>query len=325
MKAPASCQVSYLVNSILPLDSMTDCIPPNYAQISGEISHVANTIDKARLSGGVRTFLSSGQKKRGEALMDASRIMLHQCGSLMNEAEQATVRDRYDIAKVAKAELDAGGMSWYQEFWKAREFKRVAKRGYQAAKAASDRVLDDNIPRPRDGTDPPAGSPPATPEESDGTDPPATPPEELDRTQPHDLGTDSYATLSPGATGIGGPMDEFHETYSFIYDPDLARTETSIASYKTDRTVNSRKSRYNALPRRKHVDSGHLGITEGIKSLNVDDVSAQGSEVPAARPQPGPSPEPDQSWMSDMAQEADNLSRISIEDLTGADDQRRWE
>ncbi|KAI9447394.1 hypothetical protein H4582DRAFT_1893544, partial [Lactarius indigo] len=150
------------------------------------------------------------------------------------------------------------------------------------------------------------------------------PPEEPDTPPPHDLGTDSYATLSPRAAGIGGPMDEFQETYSF-YEQDLAASEISIASYKTDRTVNSRKSRYNALPRRKHADSGHLGITEGIESLNVDDVSVQGSEVPAAGPQPGPSPEPDQSWMADRVQEADNLSRISIEDLTGADDQRRWE
>jgi hypothetical protein len=43
-------------------------------------------------------------------------------------------------------------------------------------------------------------------------------------------------------------MDEVLETYSFIYDPDLATSGTSIASYKTEKSVNSRKSRYNVRP-----------------------------------------------------------------------------
>ncbi len=66
-------------------------------------------------------------------------------------------------------------------------------------------------------------------------------------------------------------MDKVPETNSFIYDPDLASSGTSIASYKTERTVNSRKSRYNTPPRRKYAES-HLSVPQGLMS-NVDDAS----------------------------------------------------
>ncbi len=120
-----------------------------------------------------------------------------------------------------------------------------------------------------------AGTPPATLEEPD-------------RPPPHDPCTDEHTaatssigepvqdtkmtTLSSGAASIRGSLDEDPDTYSFIYNPDLASSETSIASYKTARTVNSRKSHYSALPRRKHADSGHLRVPQGLVS-DVDDAS----------------------------------------------------
>ncbi|KAH9053284.1 hypothetical protein EDB87DRAFT_1652250 [Lactarius vividus] len=234
--------------------------------------------------------------------MDALRILVDHCGPLMDKIDQI------------------------QRFRDARNFKHLSKKTYRMAKRASDRALDNNLrggfgrtspasegvsppePLPEtglpggaplaiseelDGTDSSARAPPATSEELDGTHPPAgapppVTPEEPGRPPPH-LGTDSHATLSPGAAGIGGPMDEVCDTYSFIYGQDFASSEASIASYKTERTVNSRKSRYNALPRRKHSDSGYLAVTEGIASLNVNDTSVQWIEVPTGDTRPGPS------------------------------------
>ena len=58
--------------------------------------------------------------------------------------------------------------------------------------------------------------------------------------------------------------DDTQETGSFISNPSFASSEASIDSYKTERTINSRKSRYNALPRHKHA-----GIVPP-NGLNVD-------------------------------------------------------
>ncbi|KAH9054584.1 hypothetical protein EDB83DRAFT_2316334 [Lactarius deliciosus] len=138
--------------------------------------------------------------------------------------------------------------------------------------------------------------------------------EEPDWPQPHEPGTNLHVTLSSGAAGhgIGGSTDEFRSTYSIYNDPDLASSEVSIASYKTERTVNSRKSRYNALARRKHADSGDLGVTEGIASLNVDDASVQGGEIPTAGPPPGPSLD---QRMTGRAQEGKSQSSFNAEAL----------
>ena len=57
------------------------------------------------------------------------------------------------------------------------------------------------------------------------------------------------------------------ETDSFIYNPNFASSDTSIASYKTERTINSRKSRYNALPRHKYAG---VGLPNGLMSLGFD-------------------------------------------------------
>ena len=81
-------------------------------------------------------------------------------------------------------------------------------------------------------------------------------------------------TLPSGAAGTGDPMDDVPETYSFIYpDRDFASSETSITSYKTERTVNSRKSRYNSRPRHKYADCGpsYLRVPQNLMSSDVDD------------------------------------------------------
>jgi hypothetical protein len=66
------------------------------------------------------------------------------------------------------------------------------------------------------------------------------------------------------------------DTDSFIYNPSLSSndTTTSIASYKTEKSINSRKSRYNALPRRKYAGIGRLRLTPGLVSEAVDEASA---------------------------------------------------
>ena len=61
--------------------------------------------------------------------------------------------------------------------------------------------------------------------------------------------------------------DEIPDADSFTYNPNFASSETSIISYKTERTVNSRKSRYNTLPRH---DFGRLRPPQGLMSLGVD-------------------------------------------------------
>jgi hypothetical protein len=150
-----------------------------------------------------------------------------------------------------------------------------------------------------------AGTPPTTPEGLNRTDPPGTvgpnqllcasthgifqagasaTPEESNSCSPH---TDSCPTatssipvwtqdieitLSSGAADSGVPMDEVLETYSFIYDPDLATSGTSIASYKTEKSVNSRKSRYNVRPRHKYADHGY-SRPQGPGSLGICDAS----------------------------------------------------
>ena len=67
--------------------------------------------------------------------------------------------------------------------------------------------------------------------------------------------------------------DEIPETNSHISSPSLGSSGTSIASYKTEKSINSRKSRYNARPRHKYADCGpsHLGVPVGLMSLDIDD------------------------------------------------------
>lgn len=62
------------------------------------------------------------------------------------------------------------------------------------------------------------------------------------------------------------------ETDSCIYNPSFASSDSTIDSYKTERTVNSRKSRYNIAPRRK-CDIGRPRHLPGLVSEDVDDAS----------------------------------------------------
>ena len=64
--------------------------------------------------------------------------------------------------------------------------------------------------------------------------------------------------------------DNIPEIDSFIYNQSFASSDTSIASYKTERTVNSRKSRYNALPRHKYAGIGSMRRPQGLVSFDVD-------------------------------------------------------
>ncbi|KAH9012047.1 hypothetical protein EDB85DRAFT_1038328 [Lactarius pseudohatsudake] len=297
---------------------MTDR-PPTLSQIASTITHVTDNIARARRRFGLWRTFTRGQIKRGEEYLDASHTIFHLCRPLMYKGDKVMVRNTFKRAKDAKARLKPSNVSKFQRLRDAKQFKSLCKETFEVVTDTSRRLLGDSLLRTSDGTDPPD-------EPDDGTDPPAgvppTTPGELDRPQPHDLRTNSHAaatsstggqiqgthmaTLSSGAAGIGRPMDKVSEAF---HDQNSASSETSVASYKTERTVNSRKSRYNALPRRKHADSGHLGVTEGIASLNVDDASVQGGEVPTAGPPPGPPPD----QMTDRAQEADCASRISSE------------
>ena len=81
-------------------------------------------------------------------------------------------------------------------------------------------------------------------------------------------------TLPSGAADTGDPMDDVPETFSFVYpDRDFASSEISVTSYKTERTVNSRKSRYNVRPRPKYADCGpsHLKVPQNLTWSDVDD------------------------------------------------------
>ncbi|KAN0137422.1 hypothetical protein V8E53_004867 [Lactarius tabidus] len=77
------------------------------------------------------------------------------------------------------------------------------------------------------------------------------------------------------------PTDEIPETDSFIYNPSFASSE-SIASYKTERSVNSRKSRYNALPRHKYAGIGLSNVIVTLGSGAPKVVSGQrlGGSIP---------------------------------------------
>ena len=80
---------------------------------------------------------------------------------------------------------------------------------------------------------------------------------------------DTITTTLPSG-GAGRPGDDASSTFSFIYNPSLASSGTSIDSCKTERTVNSRKSRYNALPRHKYADHDLL-MPQGLASLRIND------------------------------------------------------
>ncbi|KAH9054706.1 hypothetical protein EDB87DRAFT_1825086 [Lactarius vividus] len=101
--------------------------------------------------------------------------------------------------------------------------------------------------------------------------------------------TNSYVGSTPEANGRAYPRRfssddisitsstsdrlKFSETDSFIYSSSLASSQTSIASYKTDMTINSRKSRYNTLPRQKYAGVGQSSLSSGPASSDVDNAS----------------------------------------------------
>jgi hypothetical protein len=77
-----------------------------------------------------------------------------------------------------------------------------------------------------------------------------------------------HPTLSLDDIGISpSSTDEIPETDSFIYNSSFWSSETSIDSYKTEKTINSRKSRYNTFFRRKYDG---IALSHGLGSLDVD-------------------------------------------------------
>jgi hypothetical protein len=86
--------------------------------------------------------------------------------------------------------------------------------------------------------------------------------------------TRCHALLEVTAEALDEDVVALLETDSFRYNPSFALSETSsIVSYKTERTINSRKSRYNVLPRRKYAGIGHSRLPQGLSSVDVDDAS----------------------------------------------------
>ena len=70
------------------------------------------------------------------------------------------------------------------------------------------------------------------------------------------------------------------DTDSVIYNPSFSSNGyTSIASYKTEKSINSRKSRYNALPRRKYAGIGQRKLPQGLVSEEVNEASASVPKV----------------------------------------------
>ena len=70
--------------------------------------------------------------------------------------------------------------------------------------------------------------------------------------------------------------DEFFDAVSFDTNSLISNTSfasSSIASYKTEKSINSRKSRYNTLPRHKYADFEHRRPPLGPLLSDVEDAS----------------------------------------------------
>ncbi|KAN0128084.1 hypothetical protein V8E53_014121 [Lactarius tabidus] len=237
---------------------MSDYFLPNYSQIAGAVSEVADNLDRTRDAGLLRRNLPSAQIERGDALMNGSRVLYSHCFELMDEVDQENFRTSYNEAIDAREKLDARDLSGIQRFREARNIKRLSKKSYQAAKRGSDRALDNGLLGRNGGAAPAgtAGLSPATPEESGETDPPGPPPvtpKEPPRPPPHNLFTESHAattcsmgeriqdtqitTLPLGNADTERPTDGTRGASTFIYEPSKATSEITLASYKTAREI----------------------------------------------------------------------------------------
>ena len=80
----------------------------------------------------------------------------------------------------------------------------------------------------------------------------------------------AYQTFSVDDISIiSSTTDEFFDADSFIYNPSAASSD-SIASYKTEKTINSRKSRFIVPPRHKYANIERLKLPRGPVSLDFD-------------------------------------------------------
>ena len=88
-----------LVQSILPLKSMTDFLLPDYTQIPKTVSDVADNLNRGRRVGGLWRNFANGQKQleRGFAYMDASRVTIQQCRPLMDSEDRQNIDAVYNV------------------------------------------------------------------------------------------------------------------------------------------------------------------------------------------------------------------------------------
>jgi hypothetical protein len=83
---------------------------------------------------------------------------------------------------------------------------------------------------------------------------------------------DDHISITSATTDKSFDTDSFG-TDSVISIASSASSQTSIASYKTEKSINSRKSRYNALPRHKYAGLGHTRPPLGPVLSDVEDAS----------------------------------------------------
>ena len=84
---------------------------------------------------------------------------------------------------------------------------------------------------------------------------------------------DTQITNPPPGDGTGGPMDEKHGTSPFKYNPNLASSEITVASYKT-----ARESIHDTTM--TTLSSGHAGIGGPIDSFTYDsDLATSGTSI----------------------------------------------
>jgi hypothetical protein len=79
-------------------DNVPPQVPPNHAQINMIVAGVAHNLKKDRHLGGVwRNVTSKKIQERGEAYMDASRILINNCHPMMHPNDQVIVTTRYKL------------------------------------------------------------------------------------------------------------------------------------------------------------------------------------------------------------------------------------
>ena len=122
--------------------------------------------------------------------------------------------------------------------------------------------------------------------------------------------------------------NELLDTGSFIYNPSFASSKTSIASNKTERAINSGKSRYNTPPRHTYAERSNLPQVLRRKMLTALQFSryVEPSGARMATPTLALSLIPSYSWsletlqpdvMTDYLEKQGNLSELRRVEVIG--------